>query len=242
MPAIPDKSVDLILCDLPYEKTRGFWDSTIPFEPLWLQYNRIITDSGAIILFGNEPFSSRLRLSNEALYKYDIKWVKNRATGFANCNHRPMNKYEDIMVFSKANASVGGRANPMTYNPQGLEPSGKVKTNVAQRHGLIHEDTNNIGEANVFSSGTQYVQKYTNYPSNVHFADVETTKNFHPTQKPCALFEFLVLTFSNEGELVLDSCAGSGTTGVACANTGRDFILIEKEPKYVERAIERLST
>ena len=127
MQNIKDKSINLILTDLPYGETRSKWDKILDFDKMWEQYLRIITDNGAIVLFGNEPFSSMLRQSQSEFYRYDWKWVKNRATGFANCNYRPMRSYEDIMVFSKANASAGGKSNPMTYNPQGLVEVNKTK-------------------------------------------------------------------------------------------------------------------
>ena len=129
MKKLPDKSIDLILCDLPYDcdKTRAKWDKSIDIIKLFCEYRRIIKSQGSILLFGNEPFSSKIRINNLDIYKYDIKWVKNIQTGFANANYRPMNKYEDIMVFSNANASSGGKKNAMVYNPQGLLAINKTK-------------------------------------------------------------------------------------------------------------------
>ena len=239
MSTIPDKSVNLILTDLPYGETRSKWDKILDFDKLWEHYLRVITDNGAIVLFGNEPFSSMLRQSQPNYYRYDWKWVKNRATGFANCNYRPMSKYEDIMVFSKANASSGGKKNPMIYNPQGLVPSGKVKKNTPKRHGLIQNDTNNVGKDNILMQDTEYVQKFTNYPDNILEFDCER-KYIHPTQKPTDLLEYLIKTYTDKNELVLDFTMGSGSTGVACMNTDRKFIGIELEEKYFDIAINRI--
>jgi len=232
--------VDAIITDPPYAKTRGKWDVVIDSKEMWLRLNKLIKSNGAIVLFGNEPFSSATRMSNLEDYKYDIKWIKNRATGFANCNFRPMNQFEDILIFSKANASSGGKKNAMTYNPQGLIQIEKTKNNVKNRHGLIHNDTNNIGENNNLESGSEYVQHFMNYPSNVYYQDVETTKNVHPTQKPVALMEYLIKTYTNENELVLDFTMGSGTTGVACKNLNRRFIGIELDKDYFDIAKNRI--
>ena len=239
MSTIPDKSVNLILTDLPYGETRSKWDKILDFDKLWKHYLRVITDNGAIVLFGNEPFSSMLRQSQPNYYRYDWKWVKNRATGFANCNYRPMRAYEDIMVFSKANASAGGKSNPMIYNPQGLIEVNKTKKNTANRKGLISYNNNNLGENNSLNGDSEYVQKYTNYPNNILYFDCEK-KYVHPTQKPLELMKYLVLTYSNIGDMVLDSCMGSGTTGVACKELNRDFIGIEIDKKYFDIASERM--
>lgn len=239
MKNIPNCGVDMILCDLPYGETRSGWDKVIDFDELWLQYLRIIKPNGAIVLFGNEPFSSHLRMSNEQLYRYDWKWVKNRATGFANCNYRPMRAYEDILVFSKANASAGGKNRSMVYNPQGLVPVNLTKRNTDKRKGLVSQNNNNVGEKNQLNSATEYTQKFTNYPSNLLFFDCEK-KYVHPTQKPVALLEYLIKTYTNEGETVLDNCMGSGSTGVACVNTGRNFIGMEIEKEYFDIASKRI--
>lgn len=231
--------VDMILTDPPYAKTRGKWDVIIPLDGMWKRLNRLIKPNGAICIFGNEPYSSMVRMSNFDDYKYDWKWIKNRATGFANCNYRPMGRYEDIMVFSKANASTGGKNNAMVYNPQGLIPSGKKKKNTPKRHGLIQQDTNNVGENNILMQNTEYVQKYTNYPDNILEFNCET-KYVHPTQKPVALLEYLIKTYTNEGDLVLDFAMGSGSTGVACLNTNRRFVGIELDEKYFNIAKNRI--
>ena len=239
MQNMEDKSVDLILTDLPYGETRSKWDKILDFDKLWEHYLRLIKDNGAIVLFGNEPFSSMLRSSHYDIYRYDWKWVKNRATGFANCNYRPMRIYEDIMVFSKANASTGGSSNSMVYYPQGLIPINKVKKNTSKRRGLVNEKNNNAGINNKMNGDSEYVQKFTNYPSNVLYFDCET-KYMHPTQKPLDLIKYLVSTYSSENELVLDSCMGSGTTGLACKELNRNFVGIEIDEDYFNIAKNRL--
>lgn len=241
MKTIPSGSVDMVLCDPPYSETRAKWDVCLDFGMLWEEYKRIVKENGAVVLFGNEPFSSRLRMSNIEQYKYDWKWVKNHPTGFANSNYRPMRKYEDIMVFSKANASAGGKSNPMTYNPQGIVAIGLCKKNRTNRMGLIDDNNINRGENNVMKSESEYIQKFTNYPSNVLFFDIETER-FHPTQKPVALLEYLIQTYTNEGGTVLDNTMGSGSTGVACVNTGRNFIGIELDAKYFNVAKQRIES
>jgi site-specific DNA-methyltransferase (adenine-specific) len=241
MKQIPDKSIDCVICDLPYGSTRAQWDKCLPLDKLWEAYNRIVKDNGAIVLFGNEPFSSFVRMSNVSQYRYDWKWIKNRATGFANSNYRPMKRYEDIMVFSHSYASAGGKNNSMVYNPQGIVEVNKKKKNTKNRYGLIGNNNVNCGENNVLMSNSEYTQKYTNYPDNLLYFDCET-KNVHPTQKPVALIEYLVKTYSNYGDTVLDSCMGSGTTGIACKNLNRNFIGIELEKSYFEIAQSRIES
>lgn len=236
---VKDVKIDMILIDPPYAKTRGGWDVVIPIKEMWVKINKLIKDNGAVVIFGNEPYSSMVRMSNEEMYKYDWKWIKNRATGFANCNYRPMARYEDIMVFSKANASTGGRKNAMIYNPQGLIPINKVRKNTPKRHGLIQQDTNNVGKDNILMQETEYLQKYTNYPDNLLFFDCES-KYVHPTQKPVALLEYLIKTYTKKGDLVLDFVMGSGSTGVACYNTDREFIGVELDKRYFDIAKNRL--
>ena len=229
MKDIPDKSIDMILCDLPYGTTECKWDSVIPFEPLWEQYNRIIKDNGAIVLFGSEPFSSALRSSNFQLYKYDWKWIKEGSTGFQTVKTQPMRKYEDIMIFSKGTIASCSPRN-MKYNPQGLVEINKTKK-VGKKPQYIGDRPN--------QEGKEYVAKYTNYPVNL--LEFSRDKNtVHPTQKPILLLEYLIKTYTNEGDVVLDNCMGSGSTCVACVNTNRHYIGFEKEPKYFDIACKRL--
>ena len=219
MKGIPDKSVDMILADLPYGTTACKWDTIIPFEPLWEQYKRIIKDNGAICLFGTEPFSTYLRMSNIKKYKYDWIWVKNISTLFQHCNKMPLCNHELISVFYEKQCK---------YNPQGIVASGKINKRGSMGNNL-YKGTKN-----------EYVSKYTNYPRRIlYFAK---DGKLHSTQKPVALFEYLIKTYTNEGDIVLDNVAGSGTTGVACKNTNRNYILIEKEPEYIDIINKRLNS
>ena len=224
MKDIPDNSIDMILCDLPYGTTACKWDSVIPFEPLWEQYKRIIKDNGAILLFGAEPFSSALRFSNIKEYKYDWIWRKSRPSNFQMSKKQPMRYTENISVFY--------RIQP-TYNP--------IKTRGEKNHRTKEtRGTNNIiGQTPI--GRTWKNTSDMKYPSNIiDVKSTDSTKNFHPTQKPVALFEYLIKTYTNEGEIVLDNCIGSGTTAIACINTGRNFIGIEKDEQYHKIACERV--
>ena len=231
MKNIPDGSVDLVLTDPPYGTTACKWDSVIPFEPMWEQLNRIIKPNGAICLFGSEPFSSALRMSNIKHYKYDWTWQKNTVDGFMNAKCRPLKKTENISVFSKKQARAGG--DNMVYNPQNLIIANKKmkdnRGNKSDEHKYFRESRN----------GKEYIQRYTNYPSNLLIFDRDNGK-LHPTQKPIALLEYLIRTYTNEGETVLDFTMGSGSTGVACVNTGRKFIGIELDQGYFDIAKERI--
>ena len=234
MQKIPAGSVDMILCDLPYETTSSKWDKALPFPELWEQYTRIIKGTGAIVLFGAEPFASRLRMSAQNLYKYDWIWVKNNAVGFVNAKLKPMNKHEVICVFSKGK-TANKNSNNMPYYPQGLIPYGKE-----MRNGNKADKDNSYWRPSLKSSnGGGYVQQFTNYPTSVLYFD-KVQKAVHPTQKPVPLLEYLIKTYTVEGDTVLDNCMGSGSTGVACVRTGRRFIGIEKDPHYFQLAAERL--
>ena len=223
MKDIPDKSVDCIITDLPYGTTQCKWDIIIPFEPLWRQYNRIIKDNGAIVLFGTEPFSSHLRLSNLKNYKYDWIWDKVKGTGFLNAKRQPMRNHELISVFYKKQC---------TYNPQKtyghkMKKSYRSKDLQTDVYGEMKND---------------YTYESTErYPRSIQVFSTDTqNSSLHPTQKPVALIEYLIKTYTNDGELVFDSCMGSGTTGVACINTNRRFIGIELDNNYFEIAKERI--
>lgn len=224
MKNIPDKSIDMILCDLPYGTTACKWDKVIPFEPLWEQYKRIIKDNGAIVLFGSEPFSSYLRMSNIKNYKYDWIWNKKKVAHPLNAKIMPLKKHEIISVFGRGK---------IAYYPQGLKEVKKVqkRNNVKS---LIGDGYSVCGKSNKTT-----LQKWGNYPSSIIEYSKEH-KTFHPTQKPVALLEYLIKTYTNENELVLDSCMGSGSTGVACVNTNRNFIGIELDEKYFNIAKERI--
>lgn len=232
--------VDAIITDPPYAVTRSKWDKIIPTDEMWNCIKQLRKDKIAIVLFGNEPFSSLLRCSNLEEYRYDWKWIKNHQTGFANSNYRPMNKYEDILVFSNGNASAGGKVNAMKYYPQGLIGVNKTKKNSSKRQGLISHANNYMDKDNqLLQDGKEYVQKFTNYPSNILNYNCES-KYVHPTQKPLELIEYLVKTYTNEGDTVLDFTMGSGTTGVACKHLNRNFIGIELDESYFNIAKDRI--
>lgn len=230
---IEDKSVDMILCDLPFGTTILKWDSVISFDKLWEHYKRIIKDGCCIALFGTEPFSSSLRLSNMDWYKYDWVWEKSRALGFMNCKNKPMNKIENISVFSNGLVKHAGQSNRMNYYPQGLIPYNK------KVDGLKDCKADKEGYRFFRPSNRSYVQEWTNYPVNILKFNSEGN-TVHPTQKPVDLLEYLIKTYTNEGEIVLDNCMGSGSTCVACLNTNRKFIGIEKDEKYFEIAKNRI--
>lgn len=228
---IPDGSVDMILCDLPYGTTASKWDSIIDFEKLWEQYERVIKDTGAIVLTASGSFTHKLINSNEKLYKYKWIWVKTKKGNFVNAKNRPMTSFEEVLVFSKGNTANGSNVK-MEYNPQGLIPCHKVNVDNGSRFGSM------AGKRPSHKKVT--VQKFTNYPSDVLYFD-SVGKPEHPTQKPVDLFEYLIKTYTQEGDIVLDSCIGSGTTAVACINTDRQYIGFELEEKYFNIAENRIA-
>ena len=229
MKEIPDQSVDMILCDLPYGTTQNKWDSVIPFEPLWTQYKRIC--KGAIVLTAAQPFTSALVMSNVGEYRHQWTWLKPRATGFQNAKKMPMRSTEDVLVFGK-----------YMYFPQGLLRIDKVcKNSGTVGGGNVRGDVvESKGKGALRTPGATYVQEFTNYPRNVLEFGMDEKEKTHPTQKPVALMEYLIRTYTNEGEIVMDNCMGSGTTGVACMNTGRKFIGMEQDAKYFEIAQKRI--
>ena len=229
MQNIPDRSVDMILCDLPYGTTACKWDTIIPFEPLWAHYKRIIKGNGAIVLTAAQPFTSALGASNLPMLQYSWYWKKSRATGHLNAKKRPMKDVEDVLIFYSSQP---------IYNPQGLVQLNKVQRNSASdmTRGITSDPTS------VVTGGitkVDYNQEFTNYPRQV--IDFPSEGNtVHPTQKPVPLFEYLIKTYTNEGDMVLDNCMGSGTTAIACHNLNRRCIGIEKDEKYFEIAKKRL--
>jgi site-specific DNA-methyltransferase (adenine-specific) len=222
MKNIPDKSVDMVLCDLPYGITACKWDSVIPFDDLWAAYKRIIKDNGAIVLFGSEPFSTKLKSSNLSMYRYDWVWDKQRGSNFATARKQPMKSHEIISVFYK---------HLPIYNPQ-FWYSKPYKTSEKKRNkkieGLQDGSVANICTATVSEDGKRYPLSILSFPRD--------NDRVHPTQKPVPLLEYLIRTYTNEGEIVLDNCMGSGSTGVACVNTRRDFIGIELDEHYFDIA------
>jgi site-specific DNA-methyltransferase (adenine-specific) len=219
MKDIPDKSVDMVLCDLPYGTTACSWDTIIPFEPLWEQYKRIIKDNGAIVLTASQPFTSALVMSNVKMFKYAWVWNKEKAANFPNVKNQPLKIHEDVVVF-------GGNYKPIMIEGVMRKKGGySVKREVAVMAGAPAK-VNNLY-----------------YPKSILNFSVAGNQDskLHPTQKPVALFEYLIKTYTNKGDLVLDNCAGSGTTGVACKNLNRNFILIEKEQAYIDIINKRLT-
>ena len=233
MKDIPDGSVDMILADLPYGTTACKWDEIIPFEPLWEQYERVIKDNGAIVLTASQPFTTKLINSNIELFKYNWVWKKAKPTGFSHSKNMPLKDYEDIVVFSKG--SIGHAhliKNRMEYNPQGVyEVSRKIKRNTKGFSGTMERK----------SQTNEYTGKLSGFPKMViEFSNV-IQGTVHPTQKPVALFEYLIKTYTNEGDTVLDNVMGSGTTGVACKNLNRNFIGMELDENYFNIAKKRIT-
>ncbi len=230
MKDIENGSIDMILCDPPYGTTACKWDSIIPLEPMWEQLNRIIKPNGAIVLFGSEPFSSALRMSNIKNYKYDWIWDKVSATNFVHAKNKPMKQHEIISIFSLGVTIHKGQSKiRMIYNPQGLKEINKT------RKRTVNSD---VSFSKRPSHKESFVSTHTNYPKTI--LSYKRDKGLHPTQKPVALMEYLIKTYTNEGETVLDFTMGSGTTGVACKNTNRNFIGIEKDENYFEIAKKRI--
>ena len=234
MSDIDDKSIDMILCDLPYGTTACKWDTVIPFEPLWAHYKRIIKDNGAIVLTASQPFTSALVMSNTKLYKYSWIWEKENASNFFAAKFQPLNNTEDVVIFGKGGCNNGTK-NPLKYNPQGVDIVDKTVINGKGVGGMV-----GAAHKTSMKEGRSYKQTQTGYPfKTIRFK--RDGEHIHPTQKPVALFEYLIKTYTNEGELVLDNCAGSGTTAIACLKTNRNYILIEQEIKYCDIANRRIA-
>jgi site-specific DNA-methyltransferase (adenine-specific) len=224
MPSIPSKSVDMILCDLPYGTTACEWDSIIDMSKLWQEYERVIKDNGAIVLTANAKFTILLGASKLKLFRYKYIWIKSKTTMFVQANKMPMRKYEEVLVFYKKLP---------TYNPQ-KETAEKTRI----KKGGYTLNQNQIFSKKFIRTDTTY-DSY--YPNDVLYFDNELDKSLiHPTQKPVALFEYLIKTYTNEGDLVLDNCSGSGTTAIACINTNRRYICMEQNKEYYDKAITRL--
>jgi len=241
MSDIPDKSIDMILCDLPYGTTACKWDTIIPFEPLWEQYKRIIKDNGAIVLTASQPFTSALIMSNPKMFREEIIWLKNKSGSGLQAKQKHIKIHENILVFSKSGSY---RFNPQKWLVDKKEFLTQRKTfNMVEVGNTIYskmfkKQTKDNGERNPISIVSVRVPHNPSISKKYDYKKNEIRQ--HPTQKPVALFEYLIRTYTNEGDLVLDNCAGSGTTGVACLNTKRNYILIEKEEKYCEIARQRL--
>lgn len=225
MKDIPDKSVDMILCDLPYQRTNNKWDTIIPYDALWQQYERVIKDNGCIALFCDGLFMAELMLSNKKLWRYNLVWDKILPSGFLNANKQPLRSSEEICIFYKKQP---------TYNPQ------KYKGNQNHSKGVNKEFTNNnYGKFN-FIDNSNDLGEMKHPKSILQFQKPHPSKMLHPTQKPTKLLEWLINTYTDESETVLDNCMGSGSTGVACLNTNRNFIGIELNEEYFNIAKNRI--
>lgn len=223
MQEIQENSIDCVICDLPYGVTDCKWDNIIPFPDLWKEYKRIVKPNGAIVLFSIQPFTTNLIQSNRKDFRYCWYWKKNNKTGAPFAKVQPMRCIEDICVFYR---------HKPTYNPQGIKLLDKPIIKRTRATGGVYEAF----------KGEVKPQYYTNYPVNlIEFSGVSSKERQHPTQKPVSLLEYLVKTYTNEGETVLDNCMGSGSTGVACMNTQRKFIGIEKDCKYYQIAENRIN-
>jgi site-specific DNA-methyltransferase (adenine-specific) len=238
MKDIPNGSIDMILCDLPYGTTACKWDTVIPFDELWKQYKRIVKDNGVIVLTASQPFTSSLVMSNPDMFKYELIWEKSNPTGMIMANIRPMKYHENIAIFYSKQP---------TYNKQMMERTNKTVASMIKNN-------NNFSSSNSDSclsgkieytkiSAKQYEPNLKNPSSIIKINSIRPiSKEYsgHPTQKPVALFEYLIKTYTNEGDLVLDNCAGSGTTAIACLNTNRQFIVMEKEQNYYDIILKRV--
>lgn len=231
MKEIPDKSVDMILADLPYGTTACKWDTIIPFEPLWEQYKRIIKDNGAIVLTASQPFTSALVMSNPDWFRHEWIWEKERGANFLQGNKQPLKVHENVVVF--------GKMCPLYYPQKTINPN---KQSIPNRINNTPKRIEAGLSVKSFKSSDKY-DKLMLLPRSIQrfVRDIPKGGTLHPTQKPVALFEYLIKTYTNEGDIVLDNVAGSGTTGVACQNTNRNYILIEKEPEYIDIINKRLS-
>ena len=224
MPTLADKSVDMILCDLPYGSVACKWDVRIPFEPLWKQYKRLIKNNGAIVLTASQPFTSALIMSALTYFRYEWIWEKTRPTGFFTAKRMPMKTHENVLVFYK---------NTPTYNPI-MTKAEDSKIDKRKTLNPTFSPYLGVHKERVKDSGNRYPTTVQRFPSI-------SQEGQHPTQKPVALFEYLIRTYTNEGDTVLDNCAGSGTTAIACIRTNRNYILIEKEPEYIEIINKRIA-
>jgi len=224
MKNIPDGSVDMILCDLPYGTTMNKWDSVIDFDELWTAYKRIIKNNGAVVLFGQGLFTAELVCSNKEMFRYRLVWEKTKAGGFLNARRMPLQAHEDISVFYKKLP---------TYNPQMEEGKAYVKRAVTNGDGGCYGKFDRVGQTNI-NNGTRFPRSVLRFSNDNH-------NSIHKTQKPVQLLEYLIRTYTNEGETVLDNCMGSGSTGVACVNLKRNFIGMELEEEYFKIAEERIN-
>ena len=242
MKRIPDKSVDCVICDLPYGTTACKWDVVIPLDKLWEQYRRVLKHQGSVLLFGSEPFSSMLRMSNLDWYKYDWIWQKGTPSGFQHAKNMPMKDYENICVFSGAGMGHASRLgeNRMIYNPQGLQKMDKPVV----EHNKRCKFSGTVGSRP--SNQDTVVREITNYPRMIQFFDNQcgetmNNKRLHPTQKPVDLIRYLIRTYTNDGAVVLDNTIGSGATAIAAIREHRHYIGFELDKGYFDKAVNRIN-
>ena len=227
MPTIPDVSVDMVLADLPYGVTANEWDKVIPLDRLWHEYRRVTKPNAAIVLTATQPFAAQLVASNPKMFRYDLVWRKNKSTGFLNANRMPLRQHESILVFYQKLP---------VYNPQ-----------KSQGHAPVHSFTKHTGDGSNYGqtkrgiSGGGQTNRHPTSVIDIPVVNNDSTEKIHPNQKPGELFEYLIRTFSDEGEVVLDNCIGSGTTAIACLNTDRHFIGIEQDAEFCRLAQQRIS-
>ena len=226
---IPDKSIDMILCDLPYGITARKWDTVIPFEPLWEEYERVIKDDGAIVLTASQPFTSALVMSNPSIFKYEWVWDKRNVTNPMSAKYRPMGQHESILIFGKGKTKYNPQFEIIKKDDYRYSKSGRVTKS--------HKDTvyGDMKDLKLKESGKRYPKTI------LPIANSNSVKKIHPTQKPVALFEYLIKTYTNEGDTVLDNCIGSGTTAIAAINTGRNYIGYELDEEYHKLSEQRIS-
>jgi site-specific DNA-methyltransferase (adenine-specific) len=223
MPSIPSKSIDMILCDLPYGTTACEWDSIIDMGRLWQEYERVIKDNGAIVLTANSVFTFKLWSSNPSLFRYKWIWIKSIAYGFLNSKKRPLTSHEDVLIFYKKQPNYNPQMRQGDFKPYVIKDDGRQRDHLGSIKAMIRSGTNE------------------RLPLDYLCFDNSNFNSLHPTQKPVALFEYLIKTYTNENDLVLDNCSGSGTTAVACMNTNRRFICIERDETYHKKSLERLA-
>lgn len=224
--------VDTVIVDLPYETTSFNWDKIIPLDNMWLKVNKLLTPNGNMLFFAQEPFTSKLIQSNLNQFKYKIIWQKTKPTGFPMCNYRPLKSFEEIVIFTDSPCTYIKNSNPTIYNPQGLIEQHKL----IKRKDTKHLETSTNGG----NMKSEYVSRFTNYPRDIINFSNGKKKALHPCEKDLNLMEYLIKTYSNEGDLVLDFTMGSGSTGVACLNTNRRFVGIELDKKYFNIAKNRI--
>jgi site-specific DNA-methyltransferase (adenine-specific) len=243
MPLLEPASFDAIITDVPYGTTACAWDSPIPFAPMWANLRRLAKPRAAVVLFGSQPFTSALVMSNVEWYRYAWVWEKNAASGFLNSRFQPLKVTEDIIVFSPAAANARRNGNEAHYYPQGVTEINQMRRNNPKSGGrIVHEKTgvHGIGANNCIKKPNLYIQRYTNHPRNIlRFA--RDPKALHPTQKPLALMEYLIRTYTNEGDLILDFTSGSGTTLRAAKNLKRRAVGIELLEAYCAATVKRLA-